>query len=68
MVDVLVEIDSGVVLDRSTVKFCRSSSSTRRKGRYLLPVCGDEGGLRLSLILVLDDPLGLSRFDEEESS
>ena len=45
MVDVLLATASGVVLDSRRVRFRTSSSSTRRKGRYLLPEeleCRDE--------------------------
>jgi len=53
MVDVLDETDSGVVVERRVVRLRRSSSSTMRKGRYLLPSADGveevERGLTLSL-------------------
>lgn len=74
MVDVLEVMASGVVLDRRSVRFCNNSSSTRRKGRYLLPLLEeeDEGGLTLSLSVVVPDdpdeegPLSFSRFADSD--
>lgn len=54
MVVGLRDTASGVVLDRRVVRFRSSSSSTRRKGRYLLPVSkGRSGGVWPSLLLLL---------------
>ena len=68
MVDVLEVIASGDVLDSKRVRLWISSSSTRRKGRYLLPLLtDDEGGFTFSFILVSDDgPLSLSLFADSE--
>lgn len=72
MVDVLEVMASGVVLDRRSVRFCRSSSSTRRKGRYLLPLLDEEGGLTLSLSVVPPDdadeegPFSFNRFADSD--
>lgn len=53
MVAVLDATESGVVVERRVVRLRRTSSSTMRKGRYLLPSGGGgapvEGGLTLSL-------------------
>ena len=68
MVDVLSVRASGLVLERSSVRLCKSSSSTSRKGRYLLPLLDVvDGAFTFNLILVSEGgPLSLSLFAESE--
>ena len=68
MVDVLEVSAEGEVLERRRLRLWRSSSSTRRKGRYLLPLAVDEEGcLRFSLMVVSDEgPFNLSLLADSE--
>lgn len=74
MVEVLEEMDSGVVVESRAVRLRRSSSSTRRKGRYLLPVGVDVdggGGFTFSLrpgVLVLVGSVSFRRLVESVRS